>query len=154
VVAIEGSGGLLLPRRVDLAAIEFPAFFEIGEKVVRAGDRLERVLGFRVAGIEVGMVLLRQLEIGGPDRVLRGVSRHAERLIGILQDARLPSSWLKRGDIDLRDSRLSRRHTSRADAIQAQGSETTQIHLMSANTEDLPVAMGVAKIRLAMAANK
>jgi hypothetical protein len=34
------------------------------------------------------------------------------------------------------------------------GSETTQIHLMSANTEDLPVAMGVAKIRLAMAANK
>jgi hypothetical protein len=63
------------------------------------------------------MVLLGQLEIGGPDRVLRGVTRHAERLVRILQDARLPSSGLKRGDINLRDSGPSRLHASRADAI-------------------------------------
>src|SRR5208282_3551753 len=81
-VAVEAA----LPRplgaaRVDLAAVEARALLRVGEQRIGGGDGLEALLRVLFAGIEVRMKALRQLAVGGADRVLRGGALDAQDLV-------------------------------------------------------------------------
>jgi hypothetical protein len=75
--------------RVDLAAIEAGALFFVAEKIVRAGDLLETLLGLLVARIKVRVQLLRQRPIGFLDVALGSVLFYPQDFIGIGSQDRL-----------------------------------------------------------------
>ena len=72
-----GAGG------IDLAGVEAPALVGIAEQVVGARHLLEFLLSRLVAGIEVGMQLLRQLAIGALNLGSGGRRGDAEDLVRI-----------------------------------------------------------------------
>ena len=75
----------LLAGSVDLAAVEPGALVRIGKQLVGGGDSLELLLSLGIAGIEVGVVQLGKLAIGGTNVVLAGVAADTERDIGVFQ---------------------------------------------------------------------
>ena len=68
---------------VNLAGIEFGALVLVAQHVIGRGQFLETLLGFLVAGMGVGMVLLGQAAEGLFDLGLRGALGHAQSLVGI-----------------------------------------------------------------------
>src|SRR5262249_17794143 len=86
----------------------------VGENGIGLRDLLEALLGSLVSGIHVGMVLARELAIRLGDRVLAGVSRDAEDLVGILA-AVAPAGARRhvRASPDTRAARADRRASSR-----------------------------------------
>src|SRR5215470_19387891 len=90
-IAVEALARPLGAARVDLAAIEARALVRIGEEIVGRRHLLELLLGLLVAGVEVGMQLLRQLPIGLANVVGRGGLLDAQRLVGIFQAVLLAS---------------------------------------------------------------
>src|SRR3546814_589408 len=73
----------LVAGRVDLAAIEPRSLLGIGEQIVCAGGLLELQLDLRIAGVQIGMQLLRELAVGLLDVVLRRRARHAEDIVRV-----------------------------------------------------------------------
>ena len=85
VVAIAGPGRAIMPVRVDLAPIERPALFGIGQQIIGGGRLLEQLFRLRVAGIEIGMMFSRALKIGPADLLRAGISPKPKRFVGIVQ---------------------------------------------------------------------
>ena len=83
LVAIETARRHLLAGPVDLAGIEAPPLFGVGEDVVGLTDFLEPGFGRLVAWIEVGVMFLGELAERLADVVLGGGPRHAQDGIGI-----------------------------------------------------------------------
>ncbi len=73
---------------VDLAAVEAGALVLVGEQVVGRTDFAETGCGVGLAGVDVGVVLLRQLAIGGADGCLIGGALDAKGFVWIFH--RLP----------------------------------------------------------------
>jgi len=69
---------------VDLAAIETRPFVGIAEDGVGRRNALEPFFRLAVAGIEVGMKLLRQLAVRRADFFLAGVRLHAQDFVRII----------------------------------------------------------------------
>lgn len=75
----------LAPVRVDLTAIVLLALLRIFEQVERSGNTLEPLLSRLVAGVLVGVQLLRELAESFPDLVRARLPRDAEFLIRVLR---------------------------------------------------------------------
>ena len=60
------------------------ALLDVTEDVVRGRDLLEALLGLRVTGIRVGMVLLGQLSVGALDVLVARAGLHAEHGVVVL----------------------------------------------------------------------
>ena len=90
----ELSWGLLLPRGVDLAAIELSPLFGIRQDRIGGGHSFESLFGLGVSGVEVGVVLFGQFSICVPDGVLARVTRHAKRRVWVRQFALRSSTCL------------------------------------------------------------
>src|SRR5262249_50909549 len=93
-VAIVALARPLVARGVDLAAVKSRALVGVADQVVRRRHCLELVLGLLVAGVEVGMQLLRQPAIGLLNVVLRRVLLDAKDLIGIGAQRPLLFRWV------------------------------------------------------------
>src|SRR5262249_667488 len=74
---------------VDLAAVEARALLGIAQKAVGGRDFLELLLGFLVAGVEVGVKLLGKRPISLLDLVRRGVFLHSQSFVRIGRQGRL-----------------------------------------------------------------
>src|SRR5205085_7330246 len=86
------AGGRHLPNLVVLLALLL-----VPDHVVRGGDLLEALLRLLVAGVGIGMVLLRELAIGLLDLVLGRVLRDAERRVVVLLEPLPPDVAVHRG---------------------------------------------------------
>jgi hypothetical protein len=75
-------GGSGVERRPRTVKVKIPA--GVTEHVVRGRDLLEALLRDRVAGVRVGVVLLRQLAVSARDLLLARVVRHAELRVVVL----------------------------------------------------------------------
>src|SRR5262249_38287322 len=71
-----------LPVRAHLVVAT--ALLGVGEHLVGLVDLLEARLGLAVAGVDVGMVLARELAVGGLDLLAARGLRDAERLVVVL----------------------------------------------------------------------
>src|SRR5262249_60492114 len=71
-------------QRILTELIVSLTLFGIGEDLVGDRDLLELLLGRLVAGVDVRVVLARELPVGLADLVRGGGAGHAERLVGIL----------------------------------------------------------------------
>src|SRR4029079_18969450 len=60
------------------------ALLGVAEHVVRGVDFLEALLGLGIAGVRVGVVLLRELLVGARQLLLRRARRHAEHGVVVL----------------------------------------------------------------------
>src|SRR5207247_387830 len=80
------AGARRVPERVPIGPeLVVPlAFLGIGQHLVGFPDLLEPGLGLGVALVHVGMVLPRELAIGGLDLFLGGTLRHSEDLVVVL----------------------------------------------------------------------
>jgi hypothetical protein len=58
VVAVRTPWSLLLPRCVDLAAIELSPLLGIRQNRIGGGDSFESLFGLGVSGVEIRVVLL------------------------------------------------------------------------------------------------
>ena len=90
-VAIEPLGWSLGTGRIDLAPVEAGPLLGVAHKIVGGGNALELLLGFRIAGIEIGMELLRLAAVSLLDLLGRGARRHPEHVIRIVTQ-RAPSA--------------------------------------------------------------
>jgi hypothetical protein len=83
-----GAGwGAIMPVAVDFAAIEAGAAFGVGQQFVGRVDGLEAVLGLRVAGIEIGVRGLGELQERAANLLVRRVPGDAERRVGVVGHA-------------------------------------------------------------------
>ena len=78
--AAAGTSAQSEPERVVALAL-----VGVGEDLVGLVDLLEARLGLRVALVDVGVVLARQLAVGGLDLLGRGGLRHPEDLVVVLE---------------------------------------------------------------------
>ena len=84
IFAVGMMGRALLAALIDLAGIVTPPLLRIAEDGEGRGNPLERVLGLLVAGVQIGVVLFRQLAISPPHVIVRRVTAHPENFIKIL----------------------------------------------------------------------
>src|SRR5579883_1974223 len=68
---------------VDLAAVEAGALVLVRQQIIGRRDLLEARLGLFVAGVEIGMMPLGELAIGGADLLLARILGDAEHLVGV-----------------------------------------------------------------------
>ena len=68
----------LVARGIDLAAVIARALVLVGQDIVGGADLLEPVRRLGLAGIDVGVVALGELAVGGTDRRLAVGLLHAE----------------------------------------------------------------------------
>src|SRR5262249_27769789 len=67
-----------------LAGVVAPALLRAGQPVVRVGALLEALLGLRVVGVAVGVVLARELAVGLLDLLVARALRDPEDLVQVL----------------------------------------------------------------------